>query len=237
MLDQVLAQRGQSPWGSAKLSVAGDGLLERMRSTAFALLGISAAMGLGLVAIIAQQDWSDAPGDSIPALYEGHRGIGDAEVVARPSAEQAGPAEQSASPRTAVAVREVAPASQPGGHDQPAAPVTAGSPAPSPPGASETVPQATPEQAPTEPQPAPAPAPTATAAPAPAPVAKPGDAASPPPAASSTATSRGHGNAYAKGRPSTPAETPIAEPVSPPAEQVAGPAAGDHGHAYGRAEK
>lgn len=39
-------------------SLAGDGLPERMRSTAFAFLGLTAAMGLALVAIFAQINFS-----------------------------------------------------------------------------------------------------------------------------------------------------------------------------------
>jgi hypothetical protein len=51
-------------------SIAGTGLSERMRSTTFALLGLAAAAGLGLVAIFAQPGWpllSPAPPPTIPA--------------------------------------------------------------------------------------------------------------------------------------------------------------------------
>jgi hypothetical protein len=52
----------------AKPSFAGTGLLERMRSTTFALLGITAAMGLGLVAVASQQSWPLLPGAPIPGV-------------------------------------------------------------------------------------------------------------------------------------------------------------------------
>lgn len=42
-------------------SFAGHGLFERLRSTAFALLGTTAAMALGLVALAAHQGWPDFP--------------------------------------------------------------------------------------------------------------------------------------------------------------------------------
>ncbi len=52
----------------AKPSFAGTGLLERMRSTTFALLGITAAMGLGLVAVASQQSWPLLPAAPVPGL-------------------------------------------------------------------------------------------------------------------------------------------------------------------------
>src|SRR5690349_24005789 len=75
-------------------SIAGDGLPERMRTTAFAFLGLTAALGLALVAIFAQLSFpvlSPAPapggplddsavsaavaldrGPTVAALLEGH---------------------------------------------------------------------------------------------------------------------------------------------------------------------
>jgi hypothetical protein len=47
-------------------SVAGRGLTERMRTTTFALLGITAAAGLGLVAIFSQQGWPLLPSSPLP---------------------------------------------------------------------------------------------------------------------------------------------------------------------------
>jgi hypothetical protein len=57
-----------------RFSFAGDGLPERMRSTAFAFLGLTAAAGLALVAIFAQLSFpllSPAPLPSEPAAESG----------------------------------------------------------------------------------------------------------------------------------------------------------------------
>jgi len=62
-------------------SFAGDGLPERMRSTTFALLGLTAAGGLGLVAIFAQPGFTlltPAPLPAEPSLSES---VGGAEKV------------------------------------------------------------------------------------------------------------------------------------------------------------
>lgn len=79
----MLSRRGQSLFRAAKLSFAGTGLLERMRSTTFALLGITAAMGLGLVAVAFQQDWPLLPAAPIPGL-PGNDRPDDAMGVAKP---------------------------------------------------------------------------------------------------------------------------------------------------------
>jgi hypothetical protein len=95
---QVLSKRGKALLRqSGKISLAGDGLLERMRSTAFALLGITAALALGLVAIAAQQGWPDLPFSPLPgpaakqgevhgalvAAPPGDAGVGSAQPAAR----------------------------------------------------------------------------------------------------------------------------------------------------------
>jgi hypothetical protein len=57
-------------WPHRLPSFAGSGLPERIRSTTFALLGLTAAAGLSLVAIFAQPDWpllSPAPLPNSPA--------------------------------------------------------------------------------------------------------------------------------------------------------------------------
>ncbi|HXV04613.1 MAG TPA: hypothetical protein VFP23_01760, partial [Solirubrobacterales bacterium] len=59
MAVQVLHKRGQ-PWSqrvASRPSLLGDGLLERARSTSFAMLGLTAAVGLGLVALALNQSW------------------------------------------------------------------------------------------------------------------------------------------------------------------------------------
>src|SRR5215218_7784401 len=65
-------------------SLAGTGLAERMRSTAFALLGLTAAAGLALVAIFSQVGWSDlATG---PVAEPRPAGIGTGSALERPLA-------------------------------------------------------------------------------------------------------------------------------------------------------
>ncbi len=81
MLAQMLLRRGQALLRSAKPSFAGTGLLERLRSTAVALLGVTAAMALGLVALAVQQDWPLLPAAPIPGL-PGPAEVGDARVAA-----------------------------------------------------------------------------------------------------------------------------------------------------------
>lgn len=51
----------------SRANLAGDGWSERMRSTAFALLGLVAATGLGLVAIFSQAGWVDFSTGPVPA--------------------------------------------------------------------------------------------------------------------------------------------------------------------------
>ena len=59
-------------------SFAGTGLLERMRSTTFALLGLTAAMGLGLVLTLSQQSWPLLPSAPIPGFSSGEGRVHEA---------------------------------------------------------------------------------------------------------------------------------------------------------------
>jgi hypothetical protein len=89
----MLSRRGQlASRLKTKPSLAGNGLLERMRSTTFALLGITAAMGLGLVALVSQQGWPYLPALPIPAAPPEHAAVHDARVVT-PSLIASGPLE------------------------------------------------------------------------------------------------------------------------------------------------
>ena len=67
---------------SARFSVLGDGLLERARSTLFALLGLTAAVGLGVVALALNQSWPVVPDSPIPSLGERHQAVDEATVAA-----------------------------------------------------------------------------------------------------------------------------------------------------------
>jgi hypothetical protein len=92
MAVQVLYKRGQ-PWSSlhlARPSVLGDGLLERARSTSFALLGLTAAVGLGLVALAVNQSWPLIPGGPIPVPPVERAAVHTATVAARPTAASGG---------------------------------------------------------------------------------------------------------------------------------------------------
>ena len=59
----------------------GAGMLERARATSLALLGATAAVGLAIAAIAANQGWPLIEGSSIPAAPRQH--VGSASVVAR----------------------------------------------------------------------------------------------------------------------------------------------------------
>jgi hypothetical protein len=96
MVVPVTHNRGERRLPSAlKLSVFGDGLLERARSTSFALLGVVAAIGLGMVAFVLNQGWPvtvggplpGAPAQSTPvgggAVALGHRAERRLEAVGR----------------------------------------------------------------------------------------------------------------------------------------------------------
>lgn len=65
----VPLSRGQS-WVRrfGRPSLLGDSVLERTRSSTFALLGIIAAVGLGLIAVVSLQSWPIVPGGAIPKL-------------------------------------------------------------------------------------------------------------------------------------------------------------------------
>lgn len=266
MVVQMLSWRGQ-PLSrlKARPSFAGTGLLERMRSTTFALLGITAAMGLGLVAVVSQQGWPLLPAAPLPPLPVEQSGIDDATVVTAPqgaSASRHGGASEAGRPaedRGAVEREPAARLSAPRRLETAPPPVT---------GPAATGEPSHPEQGTTPPghqaldQPAggslpaappPNPAPPASTAPAVPP------APTPPPVTASA--NRGKGNAYgkykppggSKGRshrsaPATPAPPPasvVPAPDAAPGEVGVPPSAAEtagdkdkgngHGHAYGHA--
>jgi hypothetical protein len=59
-------------------SLAGRGLIDRMRTTTFALLGTTAAAGLGMVAIFSQQGWPILSPSPIPNVPAGRQAVHDA---------------------------------------------------------------------------------------------------------------------------------------------------------------
>jgi hypothetical protein len=214
---QVPYKRGQRRLRSAaRASLLGDGLLVRARSTSLALLGITASVGLAMVALALNQSWPLIAGSSIPDVPPRHQGIGKATIVAAPSPgdlENMSPADR---PRRSDATEA------PGHHDRNGAPAVAPEPAGSaelvvapsdPTGSPGGPPQRSPEPArPPEPQPqqaaavqpAPAPSPPSPPAPTPEPVepAPPGVTASEAPDGSeeSYVPPWSHGKGHAYGR-------------------------------------
>jgi hypothetical protein len=79
----VIFTRGHRLRGTPRdLSFAGHGILERVRSTTFALLGGTALFGLVLVALLSQAGLQYLPPLPIPAAPSGEQAIGDASVAA-----------------------------------------------------------------------------------------------------------------------------------------------------------
>jgi hypothetical protein len=98
------------PEAGERLSLLGGGLLERARSTTLALLGVTAAVGLAMVALALNQGWPLVAGSAIPASP--HLGVGKAAVVAATSPRLIPASGAVASPSSA---RSRGAASRPGG--------------------------------------------------------------------------------------------------------------------------
>jgi hypothetical protein len=242
------------PRPPVRLSFAGRGLVERMRSTAFALLGLTTAVALGLVALVSHQSWPYLPAAPIPA-YEaksgaldsavplvglpGHRGDSDVAVGARTHG-TSGPGAGGRRGGAAVSGSRHLP-SQPSAGTHPGG-VGTGAPPQSPAPAQPPVPAASP-----------APAPAAQPTPAPSPPSTPSGAPSQPAASAAVASSSpGKGHAYGKQKAvAAPASKPprSASPQPPPAAAPpaakappAPPSAAEyapgngHGHAYGHSK-
>lgn len=74
-------QRQRSLRSAVRASVLGNGLLERTRSTSLALLGLTAAIGLAMVALALNQGFPLIAGAPIPGLGDGHQAVGEAAAV------------------------------------------------------------------------------------------------------------------------------------------------------------
>jgi len=199
-------------------------MLERVRATALALLGATAAVGLAIAAIAANQGWPLLEGSAIPAVPKEH--VGEASVVARsaPAApvrsaagerhgrepagrgvrHAGGPAHAVAHPAPSsggqgaptLTVAEKSPARSPGA-DAPKTPPARGKGHSSPSQPSQPV-ASQPPAAPASSPPAEEPAATPTSVPAPAPPQA--TAAEAPPEESNVPSwSDGHGHAYGRG--------------------------------------
>jgi len=166
----VLSKHGQRSLRSAvRTRVLGDGLLERTRSTSLALLGLTAAIGLAMVALALNQDWPLIAGAPIPGLEREHHAVGDATVAAT-ARTQGGRPEISGT--TSQGVLSGKPRPRPGGTAALAgsqAPQTASlvvaHPTPAKPAGGSPPSAAIPNPGPVAQQPAPAPVPTAAAVP------------------------------------------------------------------------
>ncbi len=247
---QMLPRRGPSPPRSYRRpSFAGRGLLERTRSTGFALLGITTAMGLGLVALVSQQNWPYLPASPIPEYGGDRGGLDSAIVVALPPAGFGMPASHGPA-RKGSLDRGTAPA---GTNDSRLSRSDQVSVGPDVSGGHQASGESTPPPAPAGPDsrpPVPPPPPSGAPAPpasAPSPAATNPSARSDPPAVASG--NPGKGNAYgrqkataSRGNPSRPPPHASPTPVTPSAMPEATPApaapgtdgpGNGHGNAYG----
>lgn len=220
-------------------SLAGDGLPERMRTTAFAFLGLTAAAGLALVAIFAQLSFHvlspaplpDEPVDGstvaeavplyrspahVPAVRQRH----EAQAAAGDEVNGGGKADAAAGdPAASGGFAPAAPAPSEGG----LAPEPADESAPESTGGSTSSPAPEGTSTPAgEPVPRPAPTPAQTASPTP--VASPAPGNSQSSSAAAHASERGI-EASSKSMASVEAPPPVTSPSSPSTEG-AGPGNG-----------
>jgi len=232
MLAAVLHARGQRLLRRlARISVFGDGLLERARSTSFALLGGIAAIGLAIVAFALQLGWPIGADRPLPSAPQKRQAVGAGVAVgAAPSRPVAARRKRSrgAATRGALARRDVTPAvDAAGAHPAPTSDQVVSDSEPAPPrhrhprgheetpqGQTPPAPQAPPEgtgaskpQPPSQPQPVPAPQPE----PPPEPEAEASDVP-------------GVGHAYGKGNGNGPPAPPpaVGNPHAPDAGSFAG---------------
>jgi hypothetical protein len=228
MGSQVLILRGKSLHrAGSRSSFAGAGWLERMRSTTFALLGVTTAIGLGMIAIVSQQGFSPLPGlplpggpsergrvhEAAPAVDAAQRGTpgrigGSVPVSGSQNGDRQAPGGSSDLAGSQHLVHVSAPAS--GGRESGDAAVTEES-AP----AAMPVEPVAPSASPQVPEPA-----SATATPAPvqaAPQAGTAAVSSTPP----SANTQGNGNVRSKSPKSKPSNSPPAAPQAPPAAPAA----------------
>lgn len=200
-------------------------MLDRARATSLALVGATAAVGLGIVALALNQGWPLLKDNAIPAAPK--QGLGSASVVSRPPG--AAPARTGAARRRGggqVGGRFGAPTRSPataetpsGGEEAAALVVSQEAPARSPGGAH---PKAPPTQGK---------APEAKSQPAPSPTGgSPGSAPpSSPPAGAPTSPP--------EAAPPAPTQPEAVISEAPPEESSVPPWSNGKGHAYGRSEE
>ncbi len=64
-------------------SLLGEGMLDRARATSLALLGVTAAVGLAMIALALNLGWPLLAGAPIPGFEDGQQAVGDAAVAAQ----------------------------------------------------------------------------------------------------------------------------------------------------------
>jgi hypothetical protein len=90
MVKTVISRLGQNlPRFLTAPSLAGESLLDRLRNSTIALLGVVAAVGLGIVAFAANQGWPEFLNSPFPTLPK--QSVGEAQVVAEPAGPTAHP--------------------------------------------------------------------------------------------------------------------------------------------------
>ncbi|MCW2987298.1 MAG: hypothetical protein JWM24_236 [Solirubrobacterales bacterium] len=259
MSDQMPPWRGQRLSRLVKRpSFAGRSLVERMRTTAFALLGVTTAMALGLVALVSHQSWPYLPVGPVPS-YQPEHGRIDSAIALTPAVVELGisPAEPPAHSVLAGDGPGVTAPNQSrlSGSHRVTSHSAASDPAPGQPGAAGA-PSPTPGAVPTSPAAQSAPsAPVATPISAPPAAPTPAPTTPSPSPAPVVAANPGKGHAYGKEKasaapkPKPPHPAPTSTPIvpaavpAPPPVPVAASAPGSsddpgngHGHAYGHDE-
>lgn len=166
--------RQRSLRSSVRGSLLGNGLLERTRSTTLALLGLTAAIGLAMVALALNQNWPLIAGAPIPGFGNERQAVGDATVAARARTQGVRPAISAATGRTSSGVSSGGPGQSHGGtvalaksQAPQSTDLVVAHPTPAAPAGGRPPEDAIPDPAPVVQQPAPtaAPAPAAAAAP------------------------------------------------------------------------
>ncbi len=150
---------------TVRASVLGDGLLVRTRSTVLALLGLTAAIGLAMVALALNQNWPLVAGAPIPGFGNQRQAVGDATVAARARTQGVRPAISAATGRTSPGVSSGKPGRPHGGtvalaksQAPQSTDLVVAHPTPAAPAGGSPPEDAIPDPAPVAQQPAPAPA-------------------------------------------------------------------------------
>jgi hypothetical protein len=223
-------------------TVLGDGMLERVRSTSLALLGLTAAVGFAMVALALNQGWPLIAGVPLPNVEGEHQAIGKGAVVAEAATPSRGDAP---GPTVTRQGRNVS--ARPASQGAQAAPAPAGS---SPPGSagilvSNSTPAGPSPAGAGKPSPTPAPAsqePAATTAPTAPPAPSSAPSAQPPAASASTPSSQPPASSAGAPAPASPEESDEDTDEDCPPEEEESDTEHDYphgwdrgnGHGYGR---